>query len=81
LPARGGRTSQRKRLERLGGDPVLRAGAIVQVVRRPGGKADWPLLAVAHRPGLHSVLAKRREVDHQVGRVEQPLSYVNQLSH
>src|SRR4051812_31541205 len=69
------------RLERLSGDPPLHAVAVVQVVRRPGGEADRPPLALANGLGLHAVLAEGREVDHQIGRVEQPLSYVNELSH
>ena len=69
--------SQLEWLERLSGDPVLHAGAVVQVMRRTGREADRAALAVRDGFGLDAVLAERREVDHQVGRVEQPLSYVN----
>src|SRR4051794_11423801 len=73
--------SQLDRFERLSGDPLLHAVAVVQVVRRPGGEADRPPLALANGLGLDAVLAEGREVDHEIGRVEQPLSYVNELSH
>src|SRR3954452_12070076 len=66
---------------RLGGDAVLHTGTVVQVVRSTGSEADRPPLAIADRLGLDAVLAERREVDHQVGRVKQPFSYVYELSH
>jgi hypothetical protein len=64
----------------LRGDPLGHAGPIVQRVRRTGGEAGRPSLAIPQRLGLDAVLAERREVDHQVGRVEQPLPYVYELS-
>jgi hypothetical protein len=64
----------------LRGDSLGHAGPIVQRVRRTRGKAGRPPLAIPHRLGLDPVLAERREVDHQVGRIEQPLSYVYELS-
>src|SRR3954469_2059619 len=70
--------SQLERLERLSGDPVLHAGAVVQVVRGPRSEANRASLAIAPRLGLDAVLAEGREVDHEVGRVEQPLPYVNE---
>ena len=71
----------RKWLERLSGDAVLRAGPVVQVMRSARGEADRTPLAVVGRLRLDAVFAERREVDHQVSGVEQPLPYVNQLSH
>jgi hypothetical protein len=66
--------------ERLSGQTLLRAGPIVQMVRGAGGQVRGPRLAIPPRLGVYPVLTKRREVDHQIGRIEQPLSYVYELS-
>ena len=65
----------------LGGEPLVHAGTVVQVVRSTGGEADRTPFALADGLGLDPVLAEGGEVDHQIGRVEQPLPYVNELSH
>lgn len=52
----------------------------MQRMRSPGGEPGRTPLAVPHRLGLDPVLAERREVDHQVGRIQQPLSYVYELA-
>lgn len=63
----------------LRGDPLGHAGPIVQRVRSARGETGRPPLAIPHRLDLDAVLTERREVDHQVGRIEQPLSYVYEL--
>src|SRR5215204_22642 len=50
-------------------------------MRRPRSEAGRAPLTVANRLGLDAVLAERREVDHQIGCVQQPLPHVDQLSH
>src|SRR5262245_28143264 len=79
LPARGSRA--RSLRVPLGRQLLLRAGAIVQMMRSTRGQVGAAHLTLANRLRLDPVLAERREVDHEVGRVEQPLSNVNQLFH
>src|SRR5690348_5850652 len=66
---------------RLGGEALLRAGPVVQMVRRSRGEGDRAPFAVPGGLGLDPVLAERREVDHEVSGVQEPLAYVDQLSH
>jgi hypothetical protein len=54
----------------LSGDPLGRARAVVEVMRRPGREGRKATLALAGGLGLEPVLAEGGEVDHQVGPVE-----------
>ena len=65
---------------RLGGEALLLPGSIVQVMRSPRGELGRPPLALTDRLRLDPVLAERCEVDHHVGRVEQPFPDVYELS-
>src|SRR5262245_44564754 len=65
----------------LGRDPLRNPGAVVQRMWRARREARGTPLAIPNRLGLDAVLPEGREVDHQIGRVQQPLSYVDQLCH
>ena len=66
--------------EVLGGEALLLSGSVVQMMRSPGGELRRPPLALPDRLRLDPVLAERREVDHNVGCVEQPFPDVYELA-